>query len=69
VLYGVLPDRNYFGMSPKGSVAVEDKGFTTFTPSENGLHRYLTLTPEQQIRATEALIQLSSEPPHLSPAH
>ncbi len=30
---------------------------------------YWTLTPEQQIRATEALIQLSSEPPHLSPAN
>ncbi|MFO0999604.1 MAG: nucleoside hydrolase [Planctomycetaceae bacterium] len=67
VLYGVLPDRNYFGISPKGSVSVDDKGFTTFTPSENGLHRYLTLTPEQQIRATEALIQLSSEPPHHVP--
>lgn len=64
VLYGVLPDRGYFGVSEKGSVAVDDKGFTTFTASESGQHRFLTLTPEQQIRATEALVQLSSEPPH-----
>jgi hypothetical protein len=50
-------------------VSVDDKGFTTFTPSENGLHRYLTLTAEQQVRVTEALVQLSSEPPQLTPAN
>ncbi len=64
VLYGVLPDRGYFGLSDKGSVTVDDKGFTTFAASENGLHRFLTATPEQQLRVTEALVQLSSEPPH-----
>ncbi len=64
VLHCVLPDRGYFGVSGNGTVSVDDKGQTTFTPSETGLHRYLTLTPEQQLRVTEALVQLSSEPPH-----
>jgi hypothetical protein len=66
VLFGVYPDRGYFGVSGNGSVSVDDKGLTTFAPSDNGLHRYLTVSPEQQIRVTEALVQLSSEPPHLS---
>lgn len=64
VLYAVFPDRGYFGVSAVGSVTVDDRGATIYAASENGLHRYLTLTPEQQIRATEALMQLSSEPRH-----
>ncbi len=64
VLYCVLPDRGYFGVSGNGTVSIDDKGQTIFAASETGLHRYLTLTPEQQIRAAEALVQLSSEPPH-----
>ncbi len=63
VLYAVYPDRGYFGLSPKGTVTVSDKGLTTLVPGENGLHRYLTLTAEQQIRVTEALVQLCTEPP------
>ncbi len=64
VLYAVFPERGYFGLSAPGTVAVDDRGATTHAATDNGLHRYLTLTPEQQIRVTEALVQLSSEPPH-----
>ncbi|MBL8811904.1 MAG: nucleoside hydrolase [Planctomycetaceae bacterium] len=64
VLYAVMPGRGYFGLSEKGTVTVDDKGLTTFQATAEGKHRYLTLTPEQQVRVTEALVQLSSEPPH-----
>ena len=64
VLYAVLPDRGYFGLSAPGTVTVDDRGATTHGASANGLHRYLTLTNDQQMRVTEALVQLSSEPPH-----
>lgn len=64
VLYGVFPDRDYFGLSPAGTVTVEDDGFTAFKADENGKHRYLTLSAEQRPRVLEALVQLSSEPPH-----
>lgn len=64
VLYAVMPGRGYFGLSEKGTVTVDDKGLTTFQITPEGKHRYLTLTPEQQVRVTEALVQLSSEPPH-----
>ena len=42
VLYAVRPDDNYFGLSERGSVSVEDDGFTTFTPQADGRDRYLT---------------------------
>ncbi|MFN9721202.1 MAG: nucleoside hydrolase, partial [Planctomycetota bacterium] len=64
VLYAVFPDRGYFGLSMPGTVTVDDKGLTTFTAADSGLRRFLTLTPDQQVRVTEALVQLSSEPPH-----
>ncbi len=64
VLYGVFPDRDYFGLSPAGTVTVEDDGFTTFQADANGKHRYLTLSAEQRPRVLEALVQLSSEPPY-----
>jgi len=63
VLYAVLPHRDYFSVSPQGTVTVDDQGFTSFAPGENGQHRYLVVSPEQQIRVTEALVQLSSQPP------
>ena len=32
-----------------------------------GLHRFLTVTPEQIIRVREALVQLTSQPPDVLP--
>ena len=63
VLYGVYPDRGYFDVSPAGTVTVADDGLTTFSASDNGRHLYLIMSPEQKIRVTEALVQLSSQPP------
>jgi hypothetical protein len=69
VLYPVLPDRDFFGLSAAGTVSVDDRGVTTYSATDNGLHRFLTLTNDQRIRVTEALVLLSSEPPHGSAAH
>lgn len=63
VLYGVRPKRGYFDLSPPGKVTVDDKGVTNFEPMKDGPHRYLIATPEQKVRVTEALVQLSSQPP------
>ncbi|MBI1310509.1 nucleoside hydrolase [bacterium] len=63
VLQAIRPSRRYFGLSPRGKVTVTDDGFTNFEPMKDGPHQYLTLTPEQRIRATEALVHLSSQPP------
>lgn len=63
VLYGVLTDRGYFGLSEPGKVTVEADGFTRFEPAPSGRDRYLTLNPAQGPRVLEALVQLSSQPP------
>jgi inosine-uridine nucleoside N-ribohydrolase len=63
VLYAVRPDRNYFDLSPKGTVKVLEDGQTTFEPSENGKHRFLIANSVQIARVRETLIQLTSEPP------
>jgi inosine-uridine nucleoside N-ribohydrolase len=62
VLYAVRP-RNSFGLSPKGKVTVDDSGVTSFTANKSGLHRYLTVTPEQARLALAQMIELSSLAP------
>lgn len=64
VLYAVRPDRDYFGLSARGTVSVDDEGITTFTPNGAGNHRYLVLDPLRQDAIRELLAVLSSEPPH-----
>lgn len=62
-LYGVLPDSDYFSLSPAGQVTVDSDGFTRFTPKAGGRDRYLVLDPVRQARTLEALVQLTSQPP------
>jgi hypothetical protein len=64
VLHGVLFDRGYFTLSEPGRVAVEQDGFTRFSPDASGRDRFLILNPTQAARVREALVQLASEPPH-----
>ncbi len=63
VLAAVRPEHRYFDVSPPGDVLVADDGLTTFSAKAGGRHRYLILKEEQKPRATEALVQLASQPP------
>lgn len=69
LLYAVYPDRGYFGLSPAGTVQVEDNGATWFRPAKdgNGPHRYLVMSPEQAARVREVIVQLCVEPPRKQP--
>lgn len=67
VLYAIRPNHQYFGTSKAGKVKVEDDGLTVFSEEEGGRDTFLTLTDAQRIRVTEALVQLSSQPPAFSP--
>ncbi|QDU47563.1 Inosine-uridine preferring nucleoside hydrolase [Symmachiella dynata] len=67
VLYAVRPDHGYFGLSDPGTSTVDDRKLTQFEFDPEGLHRYLTVTPEQIIRVREALVQLTSQPPDVLP--
>ena len=63
VLHAVRPDRGYFDLSPPGRVTIDSKGLTTFEAQADGRDRYLILHDDQKGRATEALVQLTSQPP------
>ncbi|MCY2963864.1 MAG: DUF1028 domain-containing protein [Planctomycetota bacterium] len=63
VLYAVRPERGYFGLSPAGTITVDDAEVTQFAPGENAPHRFLTVTAEQIVQVREALVQLASQPP------
>lgn len=65
LLFAVLPERGYFGVSPPGSVSVNANASTLFRPGKDGKgrHRFLVMNPEQAARVREAIVQLSVEPP------
>lgn len=56
VLYALAPDQNYFDISPKGTIAIDPKGKSIFTPSENGKHRYLKIKDNEVKRTLKALV-------------
>jgi len=62
VLYAVRPS-DYFSLSPRGVVSVDDDGRTHFTPKPNGAHRYLKVSAEQRTRAVRAIVALASRNP------
>ncbi len=63
VLYAVRPNDSYFDLSPRGTVTVDEDGFTQFHPDSNGRDRYLKMSDEQAIRVIEAQRSLVSQPP------
>jgi len=63
VLYVVEKDKNFFGSSGQGTVDVDDKGVTRFTPSAEGKHSYLMVTPEQADTIKDYFIKLITQKP------
>jgi inosine-uridine nucleoside N-ribohydrolase len=63
VLYAIRPSRSYFALSPAGKVSIAENGLTTFQPQAGGRDRHLIIQADQKGRTTEALVQLSSQPP------
>jgi len=61
MLYAVRPA--YFSLSEPGTISVDEKGATIFTPTPNGNRRYLIVNDEQRARIREAISMLVSEPP------
>jgi hypothetical protein len=62
-LYGIRPDRDYFGLSAAGRVSIGEDGFASFMVAENGRDHFLTVNEAQAVRVKEALVQLVSQPP------
>lgn len=56
VLEAIDPQKAYFEYSPAGMVVIESDGKSVFTPSEQGLHRYLTIPDAQLDRTLKAIV-------------
>lgn len=56
VLYGIEPDAGYFGLSGPGTITIDEKGYSIFTPSATGKHRYLTISDRQTSTTLDALV-------------
>lgn len=67
VLVAVRPNDGYFDLSPTGNVQVADDGFTTFTESTAGCHRFLQMNDMQAARVVEVQRALVSQPPQRKP--
>jgi len=63
VLVAVREDRNYFGISESGTVAVLEDGETIFEADPGGNHFYLNITDSDTRLVQELMAALVSEPP------
>jgi ribA/ribD-fused uncharacterized protein len=67
VLYAVRPAREYFDLSGRGEVSVDEKGITHFSPSSKGKCRYLIASAEQREHVKRTLVGLASQRPDRLP--
>ncbi|MDR2956233.1 MAG: nucleoside hydrolase [Prevotella sp.] len=63
VLYVMEKDKGFFGSSGQGTVSIDDKGITTFAPSENGKHSYLKVTQQQADTIKQYFVDLVTQKP------
>ncbi|MEM6470355.1 MAG: nucleoside hydrolase [Planctomycetota bacterium] len=63
VLHAVRPDREYFELSQRGNVLIVEQGLTEFKADASGNHQYLIIGEGCHDRITEALVQLTTQPP------
>ena len=61
VVYLLHPE--LFTVSEPGTVTVDDKGFTHFTPDPAGKHRRLTATPEQAAALRRYIVETTTRAP------
>jgi len=63
VLYVAKPDSTFFKKSSPGTITVDTEGYTHFVESKNGLHTYLSITPEQGMSILNYFTHLITEQP------
>lgn len=63
VLYAVEGEKSFFSSSGKGTVTIDDRGVTRFSPSSEGQHSYLTVTKEQADAIKEYFVELITRKP------
>lgn len=57
VLVAAEPEIEYFRLSPKGEISIDDKGNSLFSPDVNGMHRYLILDEQNKEFIMNSLVK------------
>jgi len=65
VLVGVESVKEYFDLSPLGEIIVDDKGFTSFTPSKKGKCKYLIVNEKKKEKVLKRFNQLIIQKPKI----
>lgn len=65
VLYAIEQKENYFSLSPKGILTVDDLGFTKFINNGVGSHRYLKFNKKQSMRILNRFEKLIKQKPEI----
>lgn len=68
VLQAIRPDRGYFDLSGRGTVVLDARGATHFTPDPSGKCRYMILRSDQVSTIQQLEADLVSQPPLPQPA-
>ncbi len=64
-LYALEPNNGFFSLSEKGTISVDDKGGTTFSPNPAGNCRYIVTTSEQNEKIKNYFVKcISKKPKH-----
>jgi len=56
-LYAVRPQGNYFDLSAPGDLEATPEGYLLFKENANGLHRHLSVTPQQRRRILDVFLE------------
>ena len=56
VLIVAEPEKEYFRLSPKGKISIDEKGNSIFSPDESGMHRFLILDDANKELITSSLV-------------
>jgi hypothetical protein len=64
-LYAARPKEGYFKVSDPGTIAFQDDGRASSTPSAQGKHYTLSLDPEKREKVIQTWVELTSAKPVL----
>ncbi len=59
-LVWAVEGESFFTVSEPGTVRISEEGITTFEPSAEGLHRVLSVTPEQAAALVDHIVELTT---------
>ena len=63
VLYAIEPTDSHLDISPRGKITIDDTGYSRFSESENGKHRFLILNEANAPKVVEKLVSVCTRVP------